>query len=193
MMVAQSKKYYSLEEYLTLDGTDGLKYEYLSGEIYMMAGASEAHIVISGNIHAAFHSQLRQQPRRAYNSDMRVKTPTNQFSYPDVTVVCGDRSFTQDKIATLLNPTLLVEVLSETTRDFDRGEKFRHYRTLSSLREYVVVDTDAARIEHYTRQGGDRWLLSEISGLDAALALDSIGCTLALADVYENITLPPHA
>lgn len=187
-MAAIQKQVYTIEEYLALDGQDGMKYEYLSGEVYLMAGATEPQIVVTGNIYASFHSQLRKRPCRAYSNDMRVKTPTNQYSYPDVTVVCGERSFTQDKIATLLNPTLIVEVLSDTTRDFDRGEKFLHYRTLTSLQEYVLVAPDTPRVEHHVRQADNRWLFSETTDIDATITLESIGCTLALADVYEQVS-----
>jgi Uma2 family endonuclease len=187
-MAAIQKQHYTVEEYLTLDGQDGMKYEYLSGEVHLMAGATEPHIIVAGDIHASFHSQLRKKPCRAYNSGMRVKTPTNHCSYPDVTAVRGERQFTQDKIATLLNPTLIVELLSDTTRDFDRGEKFRHYRTLTSLQEYVLVAPDMLRVAHHVRQPDNRWLFSETTDSGATITLESIGCTLALADVYENVS-----
>jgi Uma2 family endonuclease len=137
----------------------------------------------------ALGNQLRGKGCETYLNEMRVKIPsTNNYTYPDVTIVCGeDAELEDDEFDTLLNPILIVEVLSPSTENYDRGKKFQSYRTLASLREYVLVSQDKQQIEHYIRQDDGQWLLSDTTDIDAIVTLPSINCTLKLADVYENI------
>jgi Uma2 family endonuclease len=125
-----------------------------------------------------------------YSTDLRVRvSPTGLYTYPDVVVVCGQPQFADDQRDTLLNPTLIVEVLSESTKDYDRGEKFEHYRTLASLSEYVLIAQDKCHVEHFIRQPDHRWLLSETNRLEDTIHLSSIGCDLALPEVYDKIEM----
>jgi Uma2 family endonuclease len=176
-------------EYLAFDRASDIKHEYCRGEIFAMSGASRAHNVISGNTYASLHSQLRGRPCEKYQAEMRVRAAhTRLYTYPDITVVWGEPRFADSEVDTLLNPTVLIEVLSPSTERYDRGRKFQHYRAIDSLREYVLIAQDQPRIERYLRQEDGTWLLSDAVGLESRMELTSIGCTLALADVYEQVT-----
>ena len=189
-MSALPTPYYEPAEYLRLERAAAYKSEYFAGEIYAMAGASEAHIIITLNIASELRSQFRGGPCRVYPSEMRVKVQANGlYTYPDVVAVCGERRFEDGHQDTLANPTVVFEVLSPSTEGYDRGKKFTLYRQLESLREYVMVAQDEARVEHYTRQGHD-WLLREAHGFDATIHLPAIGGALPLAAIYENVAFP---
>jgi Uma2 family endonuclease len=152
-----------------------------------MSGASRRHGQVTGNAFATLHSQLRKQPCEIYMADLRVKVQTNgDYAYPDIAIVCGEPQFERTPLETLLNPTVLIEVLSPSTEAYDRGLKFQSYRALDSLQDYLVVSQNTAHVEHYSRQG-EQWVLRDVVGLDAVVRLESIGCTLALADVYEKV------
>jgi Uma2 family endonuclease len=154
-----------------------------------MSGASRKHNLITGNIGSEFNQQLRGKPYEAYMSDMRVKvTATGLYTYPDVVVVCGEPKFEDKYIDTLLNPTLLVEVLSQSTERYDRIAKSSYYRTLGSLAEHLLVAQEEVRLEQYVKQPDGRWLLFECSSRDNVVELPSIGCSLALSDVYDKVT-----
>lgn len=153
-----------------------------------MAVANERHNLVTGNSSASLHSQLRRRACTVYPSDMRVKvSPMGLYTYPDISIVCGAPRFEDDQRDTLLNPTVLVEVLSPSTENYDRGQKFQRYRALSSLAEYVLIAQDAMYVEHYARQHDGRWLLTEADGAEGVLELASIGCRLALVNVYEKV------
>jgi Uma2 family endonuclease len=189
-MSAQLKIRLTPEEYLAVERKAEYKSEYLAGEVFAMSGASEAHNLIAGNVFAALHAQLRKRPCKVYPSDMRVKvSATDLYTYPDVTVVCGEAQFDDDRQDTLLNPTVIVEVLSPSTEGYDRGAKFEHYRKLESLREYVLIAQDKHHVEHYVRQPDNQWLLSETDSLPDTIHLPSINCDLALADVYDKVDI----
>jgi Uma2 family endonuclease len=175
------------EQYLALERKSPVKHEYYGGEMFAMAGASRVHNLIAGNLHAEIRAQIRGRPCEAYVSDIRVLvSPTWLYTYPDVVAVCGERQFEDSEVDTLLNPNLIVEVLSPSTEAYDRGKKFAHYRRLESLREYVMVAQDQVRVERYTRQG-DEWLLTELSRLEDTLRLESVGCAVALSAIYERV------
>lgn len=175
-------------EYLEFERSSELKHEFLDGEIYAMSGASRAHNLICMTASFLLYSQLRGRPCETYQSDMRVKVPaTGLYTYPDVTVVCGQVELADEAFDTLLNPTIIIEVLSPSTERYDRGRKFQHYRKLPSLQEYVLIAQDAPRIEHYRRGQDGTWLLTDASGLEAVVQLPAIGCTLALSEVYEQV------
>jgi len=189
-MSSQTKVYYTPEEYLTLERQAEDKSEYFNGEIFAMTGASRRHNLVAGNIFASLHNQLRKRPCEIYPSDMRVKvSPTGLYTYPDVIVVCGEPLFDDQQKDTLLNPTVLVEVLSKSTASYDRGEKFEHYRKLDSLAEYLVVAQNKYHAEHYIRQPDNRWLLSETDDRQQTIHLSSIECDLALADIYDKVEI----
>jgi Uma2 family endonuclease len=192
-MTAQRKPYLSEEAYLAHEQLSPIKHEYYAGGVYAMAGASEAHNLIAMNVAASLHRQLRGQSCRTYPSDMRLKIlQTGLYTYPDFTIVCGPTQFAHvEKRDTLINPIVIIEILSPSTEPYDRGEKFQHYRTIATLQEYVLIAQDKYRIERFTRQDANEWLLSESVGLDTALSLAAIQVTLLLADIYEQITVNP--
>jgi len=181
------KPHYTPGEYLILERTADYRSEYVNGQIIAMAGASRIHNLITGNFYREISQQLRGRPCEAYINDMRVKVShTGLYTYPDVVVVCGDIRFEDIDNDTLLNPTVIVEVLSASTEAYDRGEKFAHYRRLESLQEYVLVAQDHVRIEHYVRRGTE-WILSETSTLDKTVNLIAIDCNVMLRDVYDKV------
>jgi Uma2 family endonuclease len=183
---------YTPDQYLALERQADHKSEYFDGEIFAMAGASEEHNTITFNIAGELRAQLRGTPCRGYTSDMRVRVEeTDLYTYPDVVVVCGERRFGDEHLDTLLNPTLLIEVLSPSTEAYDRGQKFANYRRITSLQTYVLVAQDRPHIEKFERWPDGQWLLSEASDLAGSLPLPSIGCTLTLAEVYDNVSFPP--
>jgi len=190
-MSLQPKTHLTPEEYLAIERKAEYKSEYFNGEMFAMAGASERHVLIVTNVVAELRGQLRRRPCTVYSTDLRVRvSPTGLYTYPDVVVVCGQAQFADDQKDTLLNPTLIVEVLSESTKDYDRGGKFEHYRTLMSLSEYVLIDQDKHHVEHFVRQPENRWLLSETNRLEDTIHVSSISCDLALAEVYDKVELP---
>lgn len=178
----------SVEEYLALERQSAERHELRGGEIFAMTGASRRHHLVAGNVFAALHAQLVGRGCEVYTHDMRVRvSAADLFTYPDVVVACGGPQFTDAETDTLVNPTLIVEVLSPTTESYDRGNKFAHYRTLPSLAEYLLLAQDRVHAEHFLRQGDVSWLLTETSDLAAVLDLPSIRCTLALSAVYDRV------
>ena len=178
-MAQQQKYYYSSEEYLALERNADFKSEYLKGHIYDMAGSSPEHSAITVNVTVALGSQLLERPCQAFSNDMKVRTsPTGLFAYPDLSVVCGEPVFHDEKRDVLINPTVLIEVLSPSTEAFDRGKKFAQYQHLTSLTDYLLIAQDEARIDHYTRQSDDQWLLSIAQGSGAEVYIASLDCTL---------------
>ncbi len=190
-MPSQPKPYLTPEQYLTLERTAAYKSEYFRGEVFAMAGASPTHVLVVSNMVAALHGQLRRRPCTVYSTDLRVKVEASGlYTYPDIVVVCGDLQFDDDHQDTLLNPTLIVEVLSESTKDYDRGGKFAQYRKIPSFAEYVLVAQDEYHVEHFVKQPQGGWLLSETNRLEDTLTLSSIECILPLSDVYEKVQFP---
>ena len=190
-MSRQAKTYVTPEEYLAFERQAEYKNEYFDGEIFAMVGASRKHNLINVNIASVLNGQLKNRPCEVYGSDMRVRIPNaNLYTYPDVAVACGEPLFEDDHVDTLLNPILIVEVLSKSTASYDHVKKFGYYRSLASLMEYVLVAQDEYRIEQYTKQSDDHWLLTDIRSLEAVLKLGSIECVLPLAEVYRKVQLP---
>jgi Uma2 family endonuclease len=177
----------TIPEYLAFERQSELRHEYLDGEVFAMTGASRAHNLIAGNIFREIGNQLRRRPCEAYMEGMRVRTPAGLFTYPDVVVVCGEPRFDDSELDTLLNPTLIVEVLSPSTEAYDRGKKARQYESIPSLQEYVLVAQSRIRVEQWSRDGGDSWRQREIDQLSEGLDLQSIRCKLLLGDVYERV------
>jgi len=193
-LTARPEVYISVEEYLARERAAETRSEYYAGEMFAMAGGSRAHNLIAGNLFASLHQQLRRRPCTVYPSDMRVKvSESGLYTYPDVTAVCDPEQFEDARQDTLLNPALVVEVLSPSTESYDRGRKAQNYRTVASLQEYLLITQDAYHVEQFVRQPDGQWLFSEADGLDAVLPLPSIGCELRLADVYEKVELPGDA
>lgn len=189
MSAKLKRKYIAPEEYLALEREAFEKHEYFDGEIFEMAGTSEEHANISSNINASLHFQLKKRPCKSYQSDLRVHIPvTGLYTYPDVVVVCGKPQLLDDAyLDTLLNPDLIIEVLSPSTADYDKGTKFDHYRTIESLKEYVLVWQDKKRVARYTKQPDGGWTLNDFIGEDAEILLSSIDCRLSIEDIYDKV------
>ena len=189
-MDAQSKPHLTPEEYLAIDRHAEVRSEYLGGEMFTISGGSRNHNLIVLNIGRELSLQLKERQCEAYASDQRVRvTATGLYTYPDVVVVCDEPRFEGAELDTLLNPTLVVEVLSPTTEAYDRGKKFEHYQTIPTLSEYLLVSLDSFRAEQYLRQDGNRWLLTTVTGSDGWIVMPSIQCELGLTEVYGKVKL----
>jgi Uma2 family endonuclease len=189
-MSVPARRWISPDEYLALERAAETKSDYVNGEIFAMAGASVQHVQIVLNVIDVLRSALRGRPCRVLGSDLRLKvSSTGLYTYPDAFVVCGELQLEDNRRDTVLNPVVIIEVLSPSTEAYDRGEKFAHYRRLESLREYVLISQDRYRVERYVRCDGD-WTLREFSGPDARVHLESIGCDLPMADLYELVEFP---
>lgn len=191
-MAAEPKRTMTREEYLAFERASEVKHEFVDGEVYAMAGASERHNLIFGGVFGSLLNQLRGRGCRVYPSDMRVKMEAlGLYAYPDLSIVCGPSQFEKDGRDTLLNPAVLIEILSPSTEIYDRTRKFRRYRTIPSFQEYVLIAQDEPTIEHYARQADGQWLYALVEGLEATLTLPTVGCALALAEVYEQVAFEP--
>ena len=188
-MPTQPVKPLTPRDYLTLERQSEYKSEYVDGVIVAMAGASQRHNLVITNVVRELSTQLKHRQCEVYPSDMRVRIPRlNTYTYPDVAVVCGKPKFEDDHRDTLLNPTIIIEVLSPSTETYDRTDKFKHYRTLEALQEYVLINLTRPWIENYVRQEGSRfWTFSDAEGVEAQIELTSVGCQLLLAEVYDKV------
>ncbi len=176
------------QDYLVQERQAAFKSEFYHGEMFAMAGATREHNLIVGNVVGEVRNALKARPCEVYPSDMRVKvSPTGLYTYPDATVVCGAPEFDDEQFDTLLNPTVLFEVLSESTESYDRGAKFRQYRKIASLKEYVIISPDRASVECYIRQADGGWLLQEYQALEQTATFESINVTIALSEIYRNV------
>jgi len=185
-MATEPHQRLTIQEYLALERQSETKNDYVDGEMFAMSGASREHNLVCGNIFAALHGQLGGSACEVYSNDMRVRTPDDLLTYPDVVVVCGEPRFGDDELDTLLNPTLIVEVLSKSTEAYDRITKLDHYRTTPSLSEILLAAQDRPRVEHWTRQG-DHWVFEDIQDLETTVELPSIRCTLSLKTAYGRV------
>ena len=186
-MSSLPQKRWTPEEYLAFERKSDEKHEFIDGRIYLMTGASREHNLIVFNLALFLGNQLRDRACEAYANDMRVRVKGQDYTYPDVVIVCDPPEFEDDHVDTLRNPTLIIEVLSPSTEQYDRGKKFEDYRALHSLQEYILVAQDRPHVERYVRQDRGTWLFSEVDGLEASLELASIQCALTLADIYEKV------
>ena len=190
-MSTAPKPYFTPEEYLARERQAETKSEYFAGEIFAMAGATREHILCVVNLSRELSLQLLDRPCELYTNDMRVKVDeTGLYTYPDLVVVCGEPQFEDAQVDTLLNPTLIIEVLSRTTEAYDRGKKFAQYRRLETLQEYLLVAQDQPWVERYLRQPDGQWLFSVTEELTGLLPLPSISGELRLAEVYRKIPFP---
>lgn len=194
--MAQPQQTTSIEpsEYLALERASEDRHEYLDGQMFAMSGASRRHNLITTNLVVSLHTRLVDRPCEVYSSDMRVKvSTTGLYTYPDVVVTCGEPRFEDDEVDTLLNPTALVEVLSPSTADYDRGQKFEHYRALDSSATVLFVAQDrpsVLRCERRAgdeRQGMDSWVLSEFRDLQGSISMPDLGIELALTEIYSKV------
>src|SRR5215212_3537014 len=190
---------HSVEEYLALERESEERSEYLDGQIYAMAGESPEHGAICTNIGGQLYAQLRGKSCQVFSKDMKVRSgpapklgqTKGLYSYPDLVVVCGDLKFHDEHRDVLLNPSVVVEVLSPATEAFDRGEKWARYQTwLPELTDYLLVSQTKPQIDHFHRRAGGEWVYSLVNSLEDSLYLNSVGCVLELIDVYDRIVFP---
>ncbi len=187
------EKIYTPEEYLAFEREAEEKHEYVDGEIVAMAGASRQHNVIGVNITVELGYQLRGKGCELYANDMRVRMRNRRYGYPDVVVVCDEPQFDDDEFDVLLNPTVVVEVPSKSTRLRDKTEKLIAYQKMDSLRECLLVEQIESRVEHYIKQTSRQWLLKIYEDSDETIFLESINCRLPLAEIYAQIEFKDEA
>lgn len=185
--IAYGKKKYSIEEYLEMEDSATEKHEYYQGEIFAMSGAKHQHNLVIRNVYKSLLFKLDGKPCQPLGSDSRVHIEANTlFTYPDISVVCGEPKFRNDDEMNLLNPTVIVEVLSLSTRKYDKGEKFELYRAIPTLKEYITVDPEMIVIDAWRINANGRWELVPYSNMTDTLVIDSIATTIPLTDIYEG-------
>lgn len=182
------KKNMTAQEYLEFERASQAKHEFFRGDVYAMSGASRAHNLICSNLVRGLHQQFDNRSCEVYSSDMRVKVDqTGLYTYPDVVVCCGDIKFEDGVSDTLLNPQLIVEVLSESTETYDRSTKFRHYQKLEPLKEYVIVSQKDPFVEVYKLVNDQKWTYKTASSLQEEIEFESIGCCLKMSEIYDRV------
>lgn len=187
-MLQSEQKYYTPEEYLALEEEAEYRSEYYQGEIFAMSGGSANHNRIAGNVHTAMNIAFAGGPCEAFITDMRLLVKKNGlYTYPDVMVVCGGLEFGQGRDDTLTNPVVIVEVLSKSTQDYDRGGKFALYRALETLQDYILIEQDKVHIEYFHRLEDGRWILQEFNRLEDVVRLESIDCELSIEQIYRRV------
>lgn len=187
-MSSVSQPRYSETEYLEIEQGLETRHEFYQGEMFAMSGASRDHNQIAFNLALCLGTQLKNRNCTAYIADMRVKvTATGLYTYPDGLITCEPPQFADEKLDTLLNPQVVIEILSDSTEKYDRGKKFEHYRRIPSLREYVLISQDHAHVERFLLDENGHWVLSEVTGCDQTLALTSVDCHLPLAELYAKV------
>jgi len=175
-------------EYLEIERAADFRSEFFEGEMFAMAGGTPQHSLIATNLTAAFHNRLKTHACVPYNADLRIKIEaTGLLTYPDLSVICGPLQLADGTDETVVNPTLLVEVLSDSTEAYDLGKRFEHYRHIRTLQEYLLVSQKEPRIEQFLRQPDARWLLNETAGLEASLELPSLRISISLAEVFAKV------
>ncbi len=189
-MSTRHKTLISSEDYLGLERKAEYKSEFYAGEVFALAGASVRHNLIAGNVLATLYRQIESGDCQVYPGDLRMKVPDiPYYSYPDVTVVCGPPLLEDEHRDNLLNPIVIVAVLSPSTDRYNRGSKFESYRRIETLREYILVAQDSYRVEHFDKQADGTWIFSELTGFDSILKLSSINCKLPLKNIYHKVDL----
>src|ERR1700749_1104365 len=187
-MTTQTVTHVTPDEYLAAERLSEFRSAYLDGGVYPMTGGTANHIRIISNIDTQLNIQLDSRPCDVFPIDMKVRLPdSRKFFSPDVVVVCGELQYYDDRKDIILNPDLVVEVLSPSTEGFDRGAKFEAYQTIESLKEYLIVSQDKPRVEQYVRNGDGKWTYAAVEGLESSVALPSIECTLNLSAVYKRV------
>ncbi|HEX9960159.1 MAG TPA: Uma2 family endonuclease [Pyrinomonadaceae bacterium] len=191
--IVKEKRKYSLEEYAELEKTSEERLEYFDGNVWSMAGASRKHERLVVNVINALSNSLRGRGCVVYSSNLRIKVPAYPpYRYPDVTALCGEEVFEDFYgLDVLINPSLIVEILSPSTKSFDIGDKFTYYKSIESFTEYLLIDQDKPHVVLYTKQSADAWLHREFNALQDKIFLSSLDCELAAAEIYENVEFPP--
>ncbi len=188
--IAYSKKYISPEEYLEIENTSVEKHEYYEGEVFAMSGTKVPHNIIAVNLLTQIKQYLRGKSSRPFNSDQRMHIEKNSlFTYPDISIVCGKVETRNNDNLNVTNPSVIIEILSKSTRNYDRGDKFKLYRDIESLREYILVDSESINIEAFRINEHNHWELEEYSGINASLLIRAIQFIIPVSDFYEGTEL----
>jgi Uma2 family endonuclease len=192
-MSLQPKHHLDFADWLAAErASDQGRTEYLNGEVFAMAGGSEAHNLIAGNVHGELRSCFKGRPCYVYTSDMKVRVESARLgAYPDVMAICGERQFLDDRRDVITNPTLIVEVLSDSTEAYDRGDKFAYYRSIPSLRAYLLLSQQRVSAELFLRQPSGDWLLSVYTDPSDRIPLAALDTELSLAEVYDKVEFNP--
>jgi len=192
-MLLQKKNEITSEEYLALERESEIKSEYFDGEIFAMAGASREHNKISTNIVRVLGNQLLEKPCSIFASDMKVKMKEiKKFTYPDIVVVCGNEEYDDEYSDILINPIVIIEILSDSTEAYDRGDKFSHYQYISTFSEYILVSQYFRKVEKFLRQKDDTWIYSKYEKPEDIFNIESIKCDLPVHDVYREVNFSGH-
>ena len=187
-MGAPELKYITPEDFLTAERLAIQKHEYFKGEVFAMSGASIPHNVIAVNCITELGSKLKGKKCRPYGSDLRVHIPKNSlYTYPDISIICGDVETTDDKFDTATNPSVIIEILSASTRNYDKGQKFDLYRDIESLREYILIDSEQIKVDKFYRNEDNSWLLTEYKTIESSFLVTTVDVKLLLADIYFDV------
>jgi len=185
--IAYGKEKISIEEYLEMENASIEKHEYYKGEIFAMSGAKVAHVIISDNILSVLKQKLKGKSCKPYGSDLRIHIEANTlFTYPDISIVCGEIITLNNDDWNVLNPTVIIEVLSPSTKNYDRGEKFKLYRDIPTLKEYILADSESVHIEVFRLNENNHWELEEYNSIDDLLYLKVINEKIPLSEIYDG-------
>ncbi|MEG3437895.1 Uma2 family endonuclease [Pannus brasiliensis CCIBt3594] len=184
----QENKIYSPEEYLEFEENSEERHEYIAGEIRLMTGGTPNHNKVAGNLYASLNFALKRQPYEVFMAELRLWIPEKRIhTYPDVMVISPPLEYAENRRDTVTDPLLIGEVLSRSTRNYDRGDKFIAYRTIPSFQEYILIDQYSPHVEHYRKTEPNQWIFTEYDGLDAVLSLSSVSLQIELADLYDKV------
>lgn len=187
---AYQKAFYTVAEYLEMEKVSDTKHEFFRGEIFAMAGASVRHVIITTNLLTQIALKLKGKPCQPYGSDLRIHIPENSlYTYPDISIICGDPIASADDADTIISPVALIEILSPSTKDYDRGGKFKLYRDIPSLKEYILVDSEAINIEVFRLNAGGHWELEEYKTKSSALEINTVSLSIPLPEIYDRTNL----
>lgn len=190
-MSSAAKTKLTVAEYLAFERASESKHEFFDGELFAMTGGTPAHSLIASNFIREAGNALKDRPCVVYTSDLRVKVnATGLYTYPDVTIVCGEQKFDDNQSDTLINPTIVVEVLSKSTASYDRGPKSKHFRKIDSLQALILIEQDCPVVEVYCRQSDGKWILTDATELTDSIAIEPIGISIPLTEIYRNVTFP---
>jgi Uma2 family endonuclease len=182
--------YINDKDYLDAERLALEKHEYYKGEIFAMSGASIAHNKIFSNSFISIGAQLKGKKCQPFGSDLRIHIPKNTlFTYPDISIVCGETETTDDKFDTITNPSVIIEILSPTTRNYDKGEKFTLYREIDSLQEYILIDSERIMVEKFIRNPDNSWQLTEYKTIEQSFSIATAGIEMKLIDIYEGVKI----
>lgn len=182
--------YISPEEYLERERAAADKHEYYDGEIYAMSGASANHNVVYANTFGEIFYRLKGKDCRPFGSDLRIHIPKNTlYTYPDISIICGELKLTDDKFDTVTNPTVIIEILSQSTRNYDRIEKFSLYRDIETLQEYILMDSQKIHIEKYIRNADNTWQLTDYNSIQDTLRISTVNISLPMEDIYQGLSI----